>query len=177
MEQWATNHGHGAAAAEEDVPNAILVDPEFGNAAMIVRFPPDFSYHEVWKLLGGKAPPKLMDIVRPRRKETWGKAVGVYVGGSEPRKHNRLATQILGEPIHGSALMIKTLDDGKTPTKVVHTCRNEVIAMSRVPKATWIEILCAEENAPVAGHAYPTCRVCRRPTWRSRGTRPSAPAP
>eukprot|EP00899_Mesostigma_viride_P020628 jgi/Mesvir1/28567/Mv17838-RA.1 len=94
--------------------NAIIIPRASNDTVHVHTMAENWSFQAIGKLLGGQ--PSLYDILKPLNSSTR-LSVGVYYAHPE-HGHNQTASKIIGHPIHGDVLLIKTYDDGESPTKV-----------------------------------------------------------
>eukprot|EP00899_Mesostigma_viride_P016854 jgi/Mesvir1/2516/Mv01484-RA.1 len=138
--------------------NAIIIPRASNDTVHVHTMAENWSFQAIGKLLGGQ--PSLYDILKPLNSSTR-LSVGVYYAHPE-HGHNQTASKIIGHPIHGDVLLIKTYDDGESPTKVRCITEYDLGVAVRSPKDLWLPVLCAETQEGRAAPA-PTCRRCGRP--------------
>eukprot|EP00899_Mesostigma_viride_P019043 jgi/Mesvir1/2713/Mv05109-RA.1 len=138
--------------------NAIIIPRASNDTVHVHTIAENWSFQAIGKLLGGQ--PSLYDILKPLNSSTR-LSVGVYYAHPE-HGHNQTASKIIGHPIHGDVLLIKTYDDGESPTKVRCITEYDLGVAVRSPKDLWLPVLCAETQEGRAAPA-PTCRRCGRP--------------
>eukprot|EP00899_Mesostigma_viride_P011262 jgi/Mesvir1/20136/Mv13375-RA.1 len=138
-----------------DAPNAVYIPQDAKDAITLHSVPERWSFASIEQVLHGK--PDLYDILRPLNSKG-PLSVGVYCS-HVGRGKNAFASKVLGHPILGDVLIMKTYDDGESPTKVLGITPNEIDLIVRCPKDTWLNAVCSESPPPPA----PSCRVCGKP--------------